>query len=102
MPPFNIDRSKHPYVRRYKRALAYAFLGVAIGIAMTIYGLFAAGIHVRGGGTWIVTLAIAGPSVVFLSAVAFATYMENLERHSYGGSYHEPPGTAEPSDAGLV
>ena len=96
MTVFHIDRSKHPHPRRYKRALGLALLGVVVGLAMTVFGLYLTGLGFTGNEVWLVTPVLLGPSLVFLSAVGFATYMEKLETASYGGSYHDDPPDESP------
>lgn len=91
MQALHIDRSKHPHPRRYRRALAGSLLGAAAGVALTVFGIYAATLDLEGVGLWLVSGVILGPSVVFLSAVAFATYLESLEKAKYGGVYEDEP-----------
>lgn len=86
---FQVDPSKHEHPRRYRLALAWCVLGVCAGLAMTAFGLYLLQFDMRGGVLWFTSLVLIGPTTVFLSAVAFATYLENVETKSYGGVYHD-------------
>lgn len=86
---FNIDESKHPHPRRYRRALALLIAGVLIGFLLTGIGLAMVPYGYDGGRAWLVTLSLIGPSMIFLTAVGYATYLERLERENYGRIYED-------------
>lgn len=86
---FGIDRTKHPHPRRYRRALSLLTAGVIIGLFLTVFGIFIAASGYTGMRAWLVTATVIGPAVIFLAAVGFATYLENLEKERYGGVYHD-------------
>ena len=98
MSMFRVDASKHDHPRRYRLALIWCVMGVLAGVAMTAFGLYLLRFEMQGAVLWFTSFVLIGPTTIFLSAVAFATYLENLET-SYGGVYHDdeapthgPPG----------
>lgn len=97
MDVIRIDTTKHPHPNRYRRALIRCLLGVFSGIGLTLIGLFSVAGDLTGWRAWLAALIILGPTVVFLSAIAFATYLEGLETERYGGAYEESPAAGGPS-----
>jgi hypothetical protein len=93
----DIDEAKHPHPRRYRRARSLLVVGILFGILLTVLGLAFSSYGYDGTRAWLVTLTIIGPSVIFLSAVGFATYLEGLEKETYGRAYEgeESPRQAE-------
>ena len=98
MPLFRVDETKHPHPRRYRRALGWLIAGVIFGLALTVFGIAMAPGGYTGARAWLVAATIIGPSIIFLAAVGYATYLEGLEATKYGGVYEEetpPAQTAE-------
>ena len=91
MAMFHIDPSKHPHPRRYRRALGLLIVGVVVGLALTAIGLAMVPYGYDGARVWLVTLSLIGPSIIFLTAVGYATYLERLERATYGSVYEDDP-----------
>lgn len=97
MSVIRVDTTKHPHPNRYRRALVRCLLGVVAGIAMTVFGVFVIFWDRTGWRAWLAALIILGPTVVFLSAIAFATYLEGLETERYGGVYEQLPAAEGPA-----
>lgn len=94
---FNINGSKHPHPRRYRRALTLLIMGILIGFVLTAIGLAMVPYGYEGSRAWLITLSLVGPSIIFLTAVGYATYLETLEGDTYGSIYEDEP-PAEPAD----
>lgn len=86
---FNIDNAKHPHPRRYRRALSLLFAGVLLGLSLTVIGIAMVPYGYDGNRAWLITLSLIGPSMIFLTAVGYATYLERLERETYGKIYED-------------
>lgn len=96
MALLHVDPMKHQHPRRYRLALAWCLLGVVAGVAMTAFGLYLLRFEMRGAIVWFTSFVLIGPSIVFLSAVGFATYLENLESKGYGEVYHDEEAVPQP------
>lgn len=96
---FAIDESKHPHPRRYRRALGLLIAGILIGLLLTVIGIAMVPHGYDGNRAWLITLSLIGPSMIFLTAVGYATYLERLERETYGRIYEDdqPAGPADGS-----
>ncbi len=89
MGMFNIDKSKHPHPRRYRRALSLLITGVLLGLLLTVIGIAMVPYGYDGTRAWWITLSLIGPSMIFLTAVGYGTYLERLERETYGQIYED-------------
>jgi hypothetical protein len=93
VPTEDSVRAKHPHIKRYRRALGLLMVGVVVGSLVTLMGVLFAQGGSASSQILLVVLAVIGPSIIILSAVGFATYLEGLEKDRFGAIYEdqEPP-----------
>lgn len=90
-----MNPEKHSHPIEYGRATLGLVAGCTAGVLLMAIGIWAMLEQFTGLLVWLATLVIVGPAVVFFSAIIHSTYLERVERESYGAVYQdeENPGT---------